>query len=56
MSRSSSEWGSDDEYEEEEEDQIDQETGLPKSMGSMSANLMKALGLDISEVDTSTDW
>ena len=49
----------DDDYDESEGeddvDDIDPKTGLPRSM-VMSANLMKALGLDISEVDTSTDW
>ena len=45
----------DESEEEEDTDNIDPNTGLPRSM-VMSPNLMKALGLDISEIDTSTDW
>ena len=43
-----------DEEEEEEEEDLDEESSL-KGM-TMSANLMAALGMDTSNVDTKTDW
>ena len=42
--------------EDEEDDEIDPVTGLPKRLSNMSANLMSALGLDTSNIDTATDW
>ena len=52
----------DDDYEDDDEsDSFDYDDenagndGLPSGI-AMSANLMKALGLDTSEVDTTTDW